>query len=402
MHALLLALTSFSALPAAPQVSAVLEAVDGTTQRHELQRTPGAGGLDLAAGDWAFMRFEGVARGPSPDGADEARLALRVASPAREDLLLGRPSGGGGDRLEFRLAVGATLTVDVERLRSLVFPGRIGAAEGSTLEPAASGDRLYWRREGGLDRIDGTLEEFTARGVRFESLLGSREFAWDELAALFVAALGQLPQPEPDAPGVPVICDLADGGRLRGRALAVAAEGLRLSLQGGGTLTLPLAGILEVAVDDGRMVYLSDLAPSVAEEGSPFDDDLGLRWPHQLDRSVTGRALTVGGRTWRRGIGVHAPASLSWELDGSWKGLHGSVGIDDEVLALPHKGAVEFRVLVDGGLVWKSGTLRGGDGAKVIPTVALAGARKLTLEVSMDAHSFVADRADWLRMLLVR
>jgi alpha-galactosidase len=121
-----------------------------------------------------------------------------------------------------------------------------------------------------------------------------------------------------------------------------------------------------------------------------------------VDLSVTGKPLTVGGRVWRRGLGVHAPSRLTWKLDGPWRELRGFVGIDDEVLTLPHRGAVDFRLRLDGREVWSSGTVRGGEGAREIPTLALGGASTLTLEVDMDGQSFVADRADWLRVLLVK
>jgi alpha-galactosidase len=121
-----------------------------------------------------------------------------------------------------------------------------------------------------------------------------------------------------------------------------------------------------------------------------------------VDLSVTGKPLSVGGRVWRRGLGVHAPSRLTWDLDGEWRELRGLVGIDDEVLSLPHRGAVNFRLWLDQREVWSSGTVRGGEGVREIPTLALGGASKLTLEVDMDAQSFVADRADWLRVLLVK
>jgi hypothetical protein len=76
------------------------------------------------------------------------------------------------------------------------------------------------------------------------------------------------------------------------------------------------------------------------------------------------------------------------------------VAIDDEVLALPSKGSVVFRVLVDGELSYESESLTGGLGALTVPVVSLKGATRLSLEVEMAADLHVADRADWLRPVL--
>jgi hypothetical protein len=46
--------------------------------------------------------------------------------------------------------------------------------------------------------------------------------------------------------------------------------------------------------------------------------------------------------------------------------------------------------------------VRGGEAPIALPALALEGKRRLALVVDMDERSFVADRADWLRMLLVR
>ena len=99
---------------------------------------------------------------------------------------------------------------------------------------------------------------------------------------------------------------------------------------------------------------------------------------------------------------MHAPSRLTWKLDGPWSELRGLAAIDDSVLLLPYKGSVVFRVLVDGEVRWESGTLRGGDAPIEIPPIDLAGAKELTLAVEMADRLHVADRADWLRLRLVK
>ena len=125
-------------------------------------------------------------------------------------------------------------------------------------------------------------------------------------------------------------------------------------------------------------------------------------WPHRLDRSVSGGPLRCGGRLYTRGIGVHAPSKLRWELDGSWSALKLAIGVDDEVLELAGRGSVIFRVVVDGEARFESEVMRGGRAPLEVPRISLEGAAELRLEVEMASDLHVADRADWLRPVLIR
>ncbi len=72
------------------------------------------------------------------------------------------------------------------------------------------------------------------------------------------------------------------------------------------------------------------------------------------------------------------------------------------MLLLSVHGSVVFRVLVDGEERWSSAIVRGGDTPLELPPIDLEGAHELALEVDMAEDHYVADRADWLRPLLVR
>jgi hypothetical protein len=95
---------------------------------------------------------------------------------------------------------------------------------------------------------------------------------------------------------------------------------------------------------------------------------------------------------------------ITWKLGGAYSSLRGLAGIDDQVMRLGTHGSVVFRVLVDGVERWKSTVVRGGDApvAIALQPPSLEGAGELTLEVETAENSFVADRADWLQLALVR
>jgi hypothetical protein len=77
-----------------------------------------------------------------------------------------------------------------------------------------------------------------------------------------------------------------------------------------------------------------------------------------------------------------------------------SAAIDDEVLSLPSRGSVVFRVFVDDELRFESVSTSAALSVTEIAEIDLRAAKKLILEVDMDRDMHVADRADWLRPVL--
>lgn len=380
----------------APDAKVELELANGEI----LERPLAALSLDdLEKSGAVFLRFQPPALPPS-DILPEERAVAELSTGER---WLGEVQGGKGDFLGFELNFGGTLQIEVDQLARLTFPARLSNDPAAAIEAPASGDRLYRRGEGNLDRVDGTLESFESEGLRFDSVLGMRTFAWREVAAILVdVEPPNAKRKDGDATQGPVAwIDLADGSRLHGRIARLDASGLELGRKSG-TLQVPMRWIEEIALDDGRARQLSAIPPARADERSPFGDDLGLIWPHRIDRSVTGEPLVAEGRTWRRGIGVHAPSRLAWDLGGEWKELRGWVAIDDSVMRLPGHGSVRFRIHVDGKLAWESPIVRGGDPPLAFRGIALTGAKELVLEVDPADNLHVADRADWLRPVLLR
>ncbi|MCE9593940.1 MAG: NPCBM/NEW2 domain-containing protein [Planctomycetes bacterium] len=313
--------------------------------------------------------------------------------------LIGAIVGGAGDDFTVRLGPATSIKVNVDALAGLRFPGRLAAGETAALEPPSSGDRLYRSNGARVERIDGTFEAFSTEGVGFESVLGKSVFAWRDVIALYVENAAKA---EREALGPASVCvDLQDGSRLFGRWTSSSARGLELE-RAAVVATLPWPWIDEVSKRADDFAFLSSLAIAKTDAPSPFGDDLGFTFVPRIDRAVDGGVLTAAGRPWRRGFGVHAPTRLTWRLDGRWKELRGAACIDDQVLRLPSRGSVRFRIHVDGKVAWESAVARGGEAPLEWPVVSLAGAHELVLEVDPTEDLHVADRADWLAPYLVR
>jgi alpha-galactosidase len=130
-------------------------------------------------------------------------------------------------------------------------------------------------------------------------------------------------------------------------------------------------------------VWLSSLDITKIEQG----------WgkPH-VDKSVDGHAISIGGKTFERGIGTHAESVFRIDLKKSAEKFSASAGVDDDA---PQKvGSVEFQVFGDGKLLWKSGVLKSGDAPKLVE-LDVKGVGTLMLMVTDAGDGNNSDHADW-------
>ncbi|MFC9392647.1 NPCBM/NEW2 domain-containing protein [Streptomyces sp. NPDC057027] len=107
--------------------------------------------------------------------------------------------------------------------------------------------------------------------------------------------------------------------------------------------------------------------------------------------SGDGRALTVGGTVYAKGLGTHAASEVRYHLGGTCRNLTVDVGVDDES---GNNGSVVFRVYRDQSLAADSGVLRGSDPARRL-SVDLTGANDLRLVVTDAGDGKDYDHADW-------
>jgi len=113
-------------------------------------------------------------------------------------------------------------------------------------------------------------------------------------------------------------------------------------------------------------------------------------WRVLNDKGVEGKPLSVGGKKYERGLGVHADSKISFLLNGKFSSLHVVPGPDDA-----HKGLVEMKILVDGKQVFASGKVSsaGFQGKEV--NIPVSGANELTLVVTDAGNGKGGDHASW-------
>ncbi len=153
----------------------------------------------------------------------------------------------------------------------------------------------------------------------------------------------------------------------------------------GATTTAPTT----TAPPGGGATYLSDLNPTSASNGYG---------PYERDKANGGAAAGDGhplgladGVTYTKGLGVHAPSSLTYALGGSYSSFLATVGIDAEVQP---DGSVSFQVFTDGTKVYDSGKLTWASGPRAV-NVSVAGKSTLQLVVTDGGDGTAYDHADW-------
>ncbi len=104
-----------------------------------------------------------------------------------------------------------------------------------------------------------------------------------------------------------------------------------------------------------------------------------------------GNTLTLNGKTYTTGLGVHAPSEITYDLNGQCKGFQSDMGIDDEVRSL---GSVTFEIWADSIKLYDSGRLTGGSNIK-FASVDLTGKKLLKLIVTRGGDDLNYDHGDW-------
>ena len=112
----------------------------------------------------------------------------------------------------------------------------------------------------------------------------------------------------------------------------------------------------------------------------------------KTNREITGATISIHGEKFAYGVGTHAASKFRVSLNGRARNFTAEVGVDDS--ADSGQGSVEFIVIGDGNILWRSGVLKGNDPAKPV-NVNLHDVKILTLQVTDGGDGASNDHADW-------
>lgn len=250
-------------------------------------------------------------------------------------------------------------------------------------------DTLFIRKAGEWVRLEGVVKSLDDRNVVFSWQETEREVPLT-LAAALVLAGGQTP---PVSREELAAVTGRDGSRLVGALRGWSADAVVLTSPAFGEVKAPVDCVAVVDALWGRSVWVSALEPETVKEAGWF----GISFPWRRDASVSGKPLTMGGRVFRRGIGVHARSSLVYALGGRFSLLTGVIGLDDAGGAA---GDVEFIVRGDGKELMRA-AVRAGDAPRPL-RVDVRGVARLELLADFGGKEDTGDHADWADLRLVK
>ncbi len=112
----------------------------------------------------------------------------------------------------------------------------------------------------------------------------------------------------------------------------------------------------------------------------------------QADKSITQQKLSIGGVTYEKGVGSHAPSVMHIKLNKGTTRFTSFVGVDDDT---EHPNAsVVFKIYADNKAVFNSGVMKASDAPKKVD-IDLKGAKRLILIVNAAGDGISYDHADW-------
>jgi hypothetical protein len=248
------------------------------------------------------------------------------------------------------------------------------------------------------DRLNGILNRLDDKQVAFHSDLGDLKLERSRVAAVRIAA-PTTGRPRPGRPALKVT--VRSGAAVELSAVETTGDGnLTGTLAGGPRIAVPIGKIAAIEVVGGRLHYLETLEPEAYQQ---FSLDV-LKWKIRRGLNVLGRPMQLrrdkGGKpeTFERGLGVHGPCRVVYDLAGRFERFIALVGIDESAGQWADANVL---VKVDGKEAFRADHLKWREPARAV-NVRVAGAKRLELVVEAGEHFDVQDRIDWAEARLIR
>jgi hypothetical protein len=254
-------------------------------------------------------------------------------------------------------------------------------------------DALFARQGNNLLRVEGVF-----RGLTEEHLLLERQHRVGRMLRRLVHGMILAPtataRREADPPSH---FEYSGLGQLPAYLRSISPDGIEVRFPGAPeteTTILPRKGLTRILFASDRVVFLSTLEPQKVEETPVVGKGLGYR----KDRSLSGDAIRLGGKPYRRGLSVRSKTRLDYAVSGQYRAFAAVIGLDD---ATHGKGGVTFRVLADGKEIFSKNLIATDTPAAI--SIPLEGVELLGLEVDYGPDgSDVADWANWASARVTR
>lgn len=189
-------------------------------------------------------------------------------------------------------------------------------------------DLFVVRQGDGLNPVSGTVLGGNAAGdaVEFEKDDGSKT-----TFKLIRASGGLVFNQPPKGVIPPTVCKVHDlaGNVLTAAAVEIEGPGLKVKTVGGADVAYATTKLLaKLDFSQGNVAYLSDMEPQVsapeAVPGEPY-------FTYLRDKTDENGPLKLDGQSFAKGLWVFPDTALTYKLNGDYRELKATVGIDDSV-----------------------------------------------------------------------
>jgi hypothetical protein len=314
---------------------------------------------------------EEPALGPRVVLTDGSRLSCSEFSVQDNKAKLKTPQCG-----EFSVPVAR-----VAQVRFGISTGKLDEAWNAFAAREQKNDLLIVRKEDVLDHLDGVVANVGDK-ITFlldnEALPIAREKVYGILYRRKASTL----------PKSTCKVDLVGGDVLQ--AVSIGWDGTRFEVRLASGVDLKLSASAPAALDfsGGRLVFLSQLEPREVKYVPYFDDGFSMR-EYRRDKSLDGLTISVGGKTYSRGVAIYSRTTLRYRIAGDFSRFQAIMGIDDSVRRLGN-----VRVLISGdSKALFDGVVKGTDAPRPLD-LDVRGVRDLEILVDYGAELSIGDHLD--------
>jgi hypothetical protein len=319
------------------------------------------------------------------------------------DQFRGEPAKLEGETLHWSSAAVGEMQVPLRQVTSLVRAAPQPGQPTSTPPPPATAEEQ--RTEDVItlangDTLRGIVSNISAEGITVQSGGNETPVPLDGVrSVMFASTAGATAanQPGPGA-GRAFRVRLDDGSVITAPQLRTAAtDTLVLTLADKSTRNVPLESVTTIEQLNGPVSWLSSRTPAENVQTPLLDTPR----PARMDRSVTGKPIRFGERSYARGIGVAPYSRITWPIDENARGDYQTFRTQYALEGNGQYADVTVRVKLDDKVVHERQKLTAGELSPVV-LVPLGSAKALTLEVDFGGNYGVQDRFNWIEPALIK
>lgn len=249
-------------------------------------------------------------------------------------------------------------------------------------------DLLIIKKGDVLDHLDGVIGEV---GDKIKFLLDGEEIpvARDKAFGLIYSRRA--------APTKTPACQIDLGGSDVVQAAQVLLQGgaFKVTLASGPVVSFPVDKVRSLDFSAGKVKYLSTLEPREYKYTPYFDETFDYRRDKNLSN---GQPLSLGGRTFSRGLAVHSRTLLKYRIAGDFSRFQAMMGIDD---TMQGKGG-DMHVTISGdGKLLHEANVRDGQSPQPLDLI-VTGVRDLEILVDFGGNLSIADHLDLADAKLIK